>query len=85
MTRTKQLRKKLRWTVKQFATFIEVNERTVRRWESGETPTPKVVTLLLKVLVKYSRSLKTCPSTLIEVLALLDLTSDTEDGKVLVD
>jgi DNA-binding transcriptional regulator YiaG len=46
----KTLRKALGWSVNDLSTYIEVDERTVRRWEYGERPTPKAVILLLELL-----------------------------------
>ena len=48
----KQQRIALGWSVNELAAFIEVNERTVRRWEYGELPTPRAVTLLLQYVEK---------------------------------
>ena len=49
----KKLRQELDWSVNQLADYIEVNERTVRRWEAGDIPEPLAVTLLLQYVLKY--------------------------------
>ena len=46
----KQQRIALGWSVNELAAYIDVNERTVRRWEYGELATPKAVTLLLRAI-----------------------------------
>ena len=43
-----RLRKKLKYTREDLASLIEVNERTIRRWENNEVPTPKIVILYLQ-------------------------------------
>lgn len=46
----KELRNRLGWSVNDLSDYIEVNSRTIRRWELGELPTPKAVILLLEFL-----------------------------------
>lgn len=49
----KQLREVLRvagWTQLQLATALDLNERTVRRYVSGELPLPKVTVLAIRWL-----------------------------------
>lgn len=36
-------------TQAEFAEYIDVNPRTVRRWVSGEATTPKIVLLFIKL------------------------------------
>lgn len=49
----KQLRRQLELSVNNLSALIEVNERTIRRWEHGEIDTPRAVVLLLEMWVKY--------------------------------
>lgn len=46
----KTLRKALNLSVNDLSALIDVNERTIRRWEYGEVPTPKAVTMLMELL-----------------------------------
>lgn len=49
----KPLRKALNLSVNDLSELIDVNERTIRRWEYGEIETPAAIPLLLKMWVKY--------------------------------
>jgi DNA-binding transcriptional regulator YiaG len=49
----KPLRKSLNLSVNDLSELIDVNERTIRRWETLEVPTPKAVLLLMKAWVKH--------------------------------
>ena len=44
----KKIRERLDMTRAQLAHALEVNERTVRRWENDETKIPRTVELALK-------------------------------------
>lgn len=52
----KPLRKALNLSINDLSSLIDVNERTIRRWETREVPTPKAVTLLLGMWVKHGRT-----------------------------
>ena len=43
-------------TVLSAGRFLDVNERTARRWANGELSVPPVVAMLLTLMVKYSIS-----------------------------
>lgn len=45
----KKLRKALNLSINDLAAMLDVNERTIRRWEHGEVPTPKAVLMLLEI------------------------------------
>lgn len=47
----KRLRKSLSLTINDLAALIDVNERTIRRWEHEEVPTPKAVVLLMQLWI----------------------------------
>lgn len=47
----KQQRNKIGWSVNELAAFLEVNERTIRRWEYNELATPRAVTRLLDYVI----------------------------------
>lgn len=47
------LRNQLRLSVGALSELIDVNERTIRRWETREIPTPKAVVLLLQMATKH--------------------------------
>lgn len=40
----------------KLARHIETNPRTVRRWASGDIPTPKVVIMYLRLLIKTNHT-----------------------------
>lgn len=52
----KPLRQALNLSVNELSDLIDVNERTIRRWEYGEVPTPKAVIMLLEMMVLKSQS-----------------------------
>jgi DNA-binding transcriptional regulator YiaG len=54
-TQLRQALKGLGWTRKRFAKELEVNERTVRRWLSGESPVPQTVALAVAHLAHTPR------------------------------
>jgi hypothetical protein len=43
---------KLGYTNVTFGELIETNDRTVRRWASGQWPVPKTIALLLGYMLK---------------------------------
>lgn len=52
----KSLRHSLDLSVNDLADLIDVNERTIRRWEDGEAP--KAVIMLLRMWRKYGIPVK---------------------------
>lgn len=42
-----------KWTNKKIAEELGVNRRTIHRWISGETPTPKIAILALERIIMY--------------------------------
>jgi transcriptional regulator with XRE-family HTH domain len=50
MSNIYQIRQELNWTTKQLADYLGVHERTVSRWEAGETrPSALSVKMLLRL------------------------------------
>lgn len=45
------IRRRVQWTQVQVATFFDVQERTVSRWENGKMPVPAPVAMLFRLIV----------------------------------
>lgn len=52
MMTLKELRKALGWSVGETAAWLEVTERSIRRWEDSYTP-PKAILISLQYRLKY--------------------------------
>lgn len=52
-TQIHELMLKTGMTGAQVALLFSVNERTIRRWRSGESPTPLAATLVLSIILKH--------------------------------
>jgi len=56
MKTAKQFRHSLGLSVNQCADMLGVNERTLRRWEYGEIPTPKAVLMVYDIAERDMQS-----------------------------
>lgn len=52
-TELQKLRRKAKLKSIEFSKFVGVTDRSVRRWESGEVPTPAYILKLIKYYIKY--------------------------------
>ena len=53
MTTLQQLREAIGWSIQHTADRLGVNERTVRRWDSGEFDPPSAIVAWLRKIAAY--------------------------------